>query len=87
MKALRQELVQYPDEGRTRGYEDSLTVRYVIGKDGRVKEVTLVDKPYRKMFEEAVFKCVKQWRFTPYINENGEPEEVVHDLQFNFQLH
>lgn len=87
MKALRQEYPVYPEEGRLRGYEDNLTVRYVIGKDGKVKDITVVNKPYRQMFEDAVMKYVSQWRFTPYINADGEPEEVVHEVQFNFQVH
>jgi protein TonB len=87
MKTLRQEYPVYPEEARLRGYEDNLTVRYIIGKDGRVKEITVIDHPYRKMFEEAVLKYVKDWRFTPYINADGQPEEVVHEVQFNFQVH
>lgn len=86
-KALRQEYPNYPDEGRTRGYEDNVVVRYVIGKDGKVKDITIIDPPYRKMFADSVLHTLKDWKFTPYINENGEPEEVVHEVQFNFQLH
>jgi protein TonB len=87
MKAIRQEYPVYPDEARTRGYEDNLTIRYVIGRDGRVKDITVLDKPYRQMFEDTVLKYVKQWRFSPYVNEEGQPEEVVHEVQFNFQVH
>jgi periplasmic protein TonB len=86
-KAIRQEYPSYPEEGRIRGYEDYVTVRYVIGKDGKVKDITVIDKPYRAMFEDVVLRTVRQWRFSPYINANGEPEEVVHEMQFNFQLH
>jgi protein TonB len=87
MKAIRQEYPVYPDEARLRGYEDNLTIRYVIGKDGRVKDITVLDKPYRQIFEETVIKYVKQWRFSPYVNEDGQAEEVVHEVQFNFQVH
>ncbi|HEX7192206.1 MAG TPA: energy transducer TonB [Thermoanaerobaculia bacterium] len=86
-KALRQEYPNYPDEARTRGYEDNVVVRYVIGKDGKVKDITIIDPPYRQMFADSVLKTLHDWRFTPYLNENGEPEEVVHEVQFNFQLH
>jgi len=86
-KALRQEYPNYPEEGRIRGYEDNVTVRYVIGKDGRVKDVTVIDAPYRQMFADSVLKTIRDWRFSPYLNENGQPEEVVHEMQFNFQLH
>ena len=87
MKALRQEYPPYPDEGRLRGYEDNLKVRYVIGKDGRVKNIEVIDPPYREMFQYAVLHVMRDWRFTPYINEHGEAEEVVHEMSFIFQLH
>ena len=86
-KAIRQEYPNYPEEARIRGYEDNVVVRYVIGKDGKVKDITVIDPPYRPMFADVVLRTLHGWRFTPYLNENGEPEEVVHEMQFNFQLH
>lgn len=86
-KALRQEYPSYPEEGRIRGYEDNVTVRYTIGKDGKVKDITIIDPPYRQMFADTVLHALHGWKFTPYLNENGQPEEVVHEMQFNFQLH
>ncbi len=75
----------YPDEGRLRHWEDSLVVRYVIGKDGRVKEVTIVNHADRKIFEEAAVKAIRNWRFRPLIKD-GQPTEVVHELTVNFRL-
>jgi len=86
-KALRQEYPNYPEEARIRGYEDNVVVRYTIGKDGKVKDITVIDPPYRQMFADAVLHTLRGWKFSPYVNENGEPEEVVHEVQFNFQLH
>jgi len=86
-KALRQEYPNYPEEARIRGYEDNVVVRYVIGKDGKVKDITVIDPPYRQMFADSVIHTLRDWKFTPYINADGEPEEVVHEVQFNFQLH
>jgi periplasmic protein TonB len=87
MKSIRQEYPVYPEEGRLKVWEDNLTVRYVIGKDGRVKEITIIDPPHRKVFEEATRHAIKDWRFTPLLNADGEPQEVVHELTINFQLH
>jgi TonB family protein len=86
-KAIRQEYPNYPEEARIRGYEDNVVVRYTIGKDGKVKDITVIDAPYRQMFADQVIHTLRGWKFSPYINENGEPEEVVHEVQFNFQLH
>jgi len=87
MRALRQEYPVYPEEGRLKMWEDSLTVRYVIGKDGRVKEIIILDPPNRRVFEDAAKHAIRDWRFTPYFDAEGQAQEVVHELTINFQLH
>jgi len=87
MRALRQEYPTYPDEGRLKMWEDNLTVRYVIGKDGRVKEITIIDPPHRSIFEDATRHAIRDWRFTPFFDAEGQAQEVVHELTINFQLH
>ena len=87
MRALRQEYPLYPEEGRLKMWEDNLTVRYVIGKDGRVKEITILDPPNRRIFEDSVRHAIRDWRFTPFFDADGQPQEVVHELTINFQLH
>jgi protein TonB len=86
MKALRQEYPTYPEEGRLKMWEDNLTVRYVIGKDGRVKEITILDPPHRSVFADATRHAIRDWRFTPYFDGEGQAQEVVHELTINFQL-
>jgi periplasmic protein TonB len=81
----RQDYPEYPEWGRIRGYEDQVVVRYVIGKDGRVKELTVLEHPERKMFESPAVDAIKQWRFRPLLVE-GEAREVVHELVVYFRL-
>src|SRR5438045_2054172 len=81
----RQDYPEYPEWGRIRGYEDQVVVRYIIGKDGRVKELTVLEPPERKMFESAAVDAIKQWRFRPLLVE-GEAREVVHELVVYFRL-
>lgn len=85
MRAISQDYPAYPEHARTRGWEDSLIVRYVIGKDGRVKEVSTIRPPALRIFEEAAHQRIRQWRFTPMI-ENGEAKEVVHELTVEFKI-
>jgi protein TonB len=81
----RQDYPEYPEWGRIRGYEDQVVVRYIIGKDGRVKELTVLEHPERKMFEGPAIDAIKQWRFRPLVVE-GEAKEVVHELVVYFRL-
>jgi len=85
LKILSQAYPLYPSVAATRGWEDSLVVRYVIGKDGRVREVTIVDPPQRKVFEMPTIRAIRLWRFRPLVR-NGENVEVVHELTVNFRL-
>jgi TonB family protein len=85
MQAISQDYPAYPEQARTRGWEDSLVVRYVIGRDGRVREVTTLRPPAMKIFEEEAHKKIRYWRFTPMI-ENGEAKEVVHELTVEFKI-
>lgn len=76
---------QYPENARLRHWEDSLVVRYVIGIDGRVKEVTVLSAPERQVFADATVKAIRTWRFRPYMKD-GQPQEVVHELTVNFVI-
>jgi|ERR1051326_5038458 protein TonB len=81
----RQDYPEYPEWGRIKGYEDQVVVRYVIGKDGKVKELTVLEHPERKMFEGPAVDAIKQWRFRPLFVD-GEAKEVVHELVVYFRL-
>jgi protein TonB len=76
---------KYPEDARLKNWEDSLVVRYLIGKDGRVKEVSVLTPPGRKVFQEAAVKAIRNWRFRPMIKD-GEAKEVQHELTIYFRL-
>jgi TonB family protein len=75
----------YPEEARVRGWEDAVTVRYIIGRDGRVKSVEVLEPPQRPVFQKIVVKAISHWRFRPLIKE-GVAQEVIHELVVYFKL-
>lgn len=85
MYTLSKVYPEYPNEARIRAWEDQLVVRYVIGKDGRVKEVSIISPPEREIFERATVRAIRQWRFRPLI-KNGERQEVAHELTVYYRL-
>jgi periplasmic protein TonB len=85
MPAVAQEYPAYPEFARTRGWEDSLVVRYIIDKQGRVREVTTLRPPAMKLFEEEAHKTIRHWRFQPYV-VNGKVTEVIHELTVEFKI-
>ncbi len=76
---------RYPEDARLRNWEDSLIVRYVIGKDGRVKDVIVLVPPGRPVFAETAVKAIRTWRFKPMVKD-GETREVIHELTVYFKL-
>ena len=85
MYPLSQVYPTYPEEARLRAWEDQLVVRYVIGKNGRVKEVAVISPPERPIFVDVTLKAIKNWRFRPMIKD-GERQEVVHELTIYYRL-
>jgi protein TonB len=85
MLPLSQVYPQYPEDARMRSWEDELVVRYIIGKDGRVKEVMILKPPQREVFTDGTVRAIRSWRFKPYLKD-GEKQEVVHELTIYYRL-
>ena len=76
---------KYPENARVRGWEDIVVVRYTIGKNGRVRDVVVLNTPERDMFREITLKAIRNWRFKPH-KVDGIPQEIVHELTVYFKL-
>lgn len=76
---------KYPEEARVRGWEDLVVIRYVIGTDGRVRDVQILRQPEREIFATATLKAVRHWRFRPHVKD-GVRQEIVHELSIYFRL-
>ena len=62
-----------PDDSCTRCEDAELTLKLVVGKSGKVKQITVVRAPDSKL-AEAARNAVKQWNYERYIL-NGSPVE------------
>ena len=85
--AISQEYPGYPDFALKRNWEDVLVVRYTIGKDGRVREVIILQPPDREEFARETIGKIRHWRFHPYRDERGQAKEVVHELTVEFKIY
>lgn len=85
MVPLSQVYPTYPEDARIRSWEDELVVRYVIGKDGRVKDVSIVSPPERDLFIDVTLRAIRFWRFRPFVKD-GERWEVVHEMTVYYRL-
>jgi TonB family protein len=63
--AILQPQPEFPARAREDSIEGWVTVSYVIGRDGRVSNVDIVAAQPRNVFESAVRRAVRSWRFEP----------------------
>lgn len=63
--AILQPQPEFPDKARQNSIEGWVTVSYLIGRDGRVSNVDIVAAQPRNVFESAVRRAVRSWRFEP----------------------
>jgi periplasmic protein TonB len=82
---IHQDYPAYPAEAQKKRWEDSVLVRYVIGTNGRVKDVTILDHARQPIFDVATVDAIKDWAFRP-MKKDGKNVEVVHELTVFFQL-
>ncbi|HEX9163020.1 MAG TPA: TonB family protein [Thermoanaerobaculia bacterium] len=85
MIALSQPYPEYPARALIRYWEDELVVRYIIGKDGRVKEVSVVSAPQHDLFVNGTLDAIRTWRFKPFMKD-GVVQEVVHEMTVYYRL-
>lgn len=85
MESLSQDYPKYPSDAQKKRLEGQVVVRYVIGTNGRVKDVEIIDHAIDPSFDDAAVEAIKHWRFRPLI-KNGKPVEVVHELAVNFEI-
>ena len=74
----------YPKKAKEEGRQGSVLMQAVILKDGTVGSLNLMPGAEPDL-AEASLEAVKQWRYSPTLL-NGEPVEVVTEVQVNFTL-
>lgn len=81
---LRIDAPVYPDVARSAGAEGTVVVRALVGKDGKVKNVVVVDGI--PLLNDAAIACAKTAVFRPAISQQA-PVEVWVMMPITFRLH
>lgn len=74
-----------PDRARAKGIEGLVVVSLLIGVDGRIQNVKLVESKPPGIFDDAVTSAVKQWTFSPAMYQ-GQPVPLRIDYPFRFKF-
>jgi TonB family protein len=83
--AILQARPEFPDRARIDSIEGWVTVSYMIGRDGRVSDVEIVAAQPRNVFEGAVRRAVRSWRFEP-VKVDGRAVEQKKTQTIRFSL-
>jgi len=73
----------YPILARLTRTSGTVRLQCVIGTDGRIANLTFVSG--HPLLVKAAMDAVRQWRYRPTLL-NGEPVEVVMNVDVNFRL-
>jgi len=55
----------YPLKAKRRGIQGFVKVKFVVNKDGRVENITVIEAQPSDIFNKSVYQCVSKWRFKP----------------------
>ena len=81
---VRQVPPVYPAAARQAGTSGVVRLGVVITKEGRVRDIRVMDGPGHEL-DIAAMEAVKQWVYKPTLL-NGEPVEVVTMVEVNFAV-
>ncbi len=85
LKEVEKDYPHYPEGARSRHLEDTCVIRYTIGKNGRVIDIAVIEHAKEAMFDDETVNTVRKWRFRP-LTVNGQPVEVVHEVEVYYQF-
>jgi protein TonB len=73
----------YPPLARTTRTQGMVRIQALIGRDGVIRNLQAVSGP--PLLIAAAIEAVQQWRYQPTLL-NGEPVEVITEIDVNFTL-
>jgi protein TonB len=75
----------YPDAARAAGIEGDVIIRAIIGKDGNLLSLRVVNTQIDPQLARAAVEAVNQWRYSPTLL-NGIPVETETIMTISFRL-
>ena len=83
-RLIKQVRPYYPQEAKSNHDEGKVVLQAVIGTDGRVHDLNVVEGPSPLLIGSAMW-AVSQWEYKPYLL-NGNPVEVDTTVNVIFNL-
>jgi periplasmic protein TonB len=75
----------YPERARMLGIEGEVVLRFIVDQSGSVeRDIKIITSI--PMLDQAAIKAVRQWRFSPARDGNGNPVRVIVSVPLQFTL-
>ena len=84
-RAMNQTLPRYPRRARQRNIEGWVKVRFLVDKEGRVRNLRILKESPSGVFYKTVMETAPRWRFSPATKE-GRPVNVWVEQTINFRM-
>lgn len=85
MKLLRGMQPDYPDDARRKNIEGHVDLAFVVGSDGRVRDVAVTQSTPAGVFDDEAIAAVRRWRYDPR-REDGVPVDHPGRVRLEFRL-
>lgn len=84
-KLVKMPRPSYPPHLKAAGVEGSVLLEAVIGKDGKLSSLRVMNSQVDPDLAKSAVETVSQWEYQPTLL-NGNPVEVVTDIEVNYTL-
>ncbi|MCU7554740.1 energy transducer TonB [Alteromonas sp. ASW11-19] len=85
-EAVDRENPRYPRQAAQHGQEGWVQMSYVIDEEGNVLDAVVEDYVGNTLFKRSALRALKQWKFTPAM-QDGKPTQQCHQkVQFDFYI-
>ncbi len=75
----------YPYHAKRERIEGVVSVRFLVTREGRVEDISIVKSIPKKIFDEVTRQSVARWLFTPGIKD-GEKVDTWVEIDIEFEL-
>ena len=75
----------YPEVARLKEIEGRVVLEAIVDREGRIETGVKVLKSVA-MLDKAAIEALRQWRFTPGRDANGQPVRVILEVPIRFVL-
>jgi periplasmic protein TonB len=76
---------EYPPQAKDRGIEGWVLVQFTVTREGRTKDIVILDSQPKGIWDRATIRAVANWRYQPALKD-GKPIEATVRVRPNFEM-